>query len=200
MSASLRRESYSNSSLGKSNNTSTEGGHGAEGTPEEASTSTESSEVKRRQKKDRERRFSAPPGGRRQTGDRDSIGSYLSESQGVKRSLYCAASFWHTHITTPTLSHLCIICMSVSTAHPHIHHHSHHPHTFTTTFTSPHIHHHAYIVYVHLPHTCAHILLTLCLVFHTLSQPWVSPKVDSDDEESVQSEVCSPFKIYYDRV
>ena len=84
MAARLRRESWSNNSLGgKSAEAPAEGTGGTEGTSEEPSASGESGGVKRRSKKDRERRFSAPPGGKRQHGDRDSIGSYLSESQGV---------------------------------------------------------------------------------------------------------------------
>ena len=84
MAARLRRESWSNNSLGgKSAEAPVEGTGGTEGTSEEPSASGESGGVKRRPKKDRERRFSAPPGGKRQHGDRDSIGSYLSESQGV---------------------------------------------------------------------------------------------------------------------
>ena len=83
MAARLRRETRSNNSLGcKGPENPAEGAVGGEGTSEEPSVSGESGDVKRRQKKDRERRFSAPPGGRRQHGaDRDSIGSYLSESQ-----------------------------------------------------------------------------------------------------------------------
>eukprot|EP00731_Ephydatia_muelleri_P035137 Em0099g9a len=82
MAARLRRESWSNNSLGgKSAEAPAEGTGGTEGTSEEPSASGESGGVKRRPKKDRERRFSAPPGGKRQHGDRDSIGSYLSESQ-----------------------------------------------------------------------------------------------------------------------
>ena len=89
MSAQLRRESRSSRNLTKANEVTSEGagaGGGAEGTSEEPSASSELSDVKRRQKKDRERRFSAPPGSKRQHGERDSIGSYLSESQGVSIS------------------------------------------------------------------------------------------------------------------
>ena len=190
MAARLRRETRSNNSLGcKGPENPAEGAVGGEGTSEEPSVSGESGDVKRRQKKDRERRFSAPPGGRRQHGaDRDSIGSYLSESQGVlliELGPVIKVFIWYFLFLT-----VCLCCLLTFLATNHHSFDIHPLHTHTHTHTHTHMH----TIDVPCPHTVSSIhlcLVSFCLSIFAYFYFGSLLKVDSDDEESVQSEVSA---------